>query len=74
MFGKYNILVNCISPGGIVDKNHKKKFVKKYNQKVPMNRLGLEKDLIGAVIYFSSDACSYTTGQNLVIDGGFTSW
>ena len=33
-----------------------------------------EKDLIGAVIYFSSDACSYTTGQNLVIDGGFTSW
>jgi len=73
-FGKNNILVNCISPGGIKDKNHSKSFINKYNKRVPLNRLGVEKDILGAVIYFASDACTYTTGQNLIIDGGLSSW
>ena len=74
MFGKYNILVNCISPGGLLDKAHSQRFINNYNKRVPMNRLGIENDLLGAIIYFASDSCSYTTGQNLVIDGGLTSW
>jgi len=74
MFGKYNILVNCISPGGLSDKEHSQRFINNYNKRVPMNRLGIENDLLGAIIYFASDSCSYTTGQNLVIDGGLTSW
>tara|TARA_B100000579_G_scaffold437862_1_gene469530 strand:+ start:1842 stop:2600 length:759 start_codon:yes stop_codon:yes gene_type:complete len=74
MFGKYNILVNCISPGGLSDKAHSQKFINNYNKRVPMNRFGIENDLLGAIIYFASDSCSYTTGQNLVIDGGLTSW
>ena len=74
LFGKNNILVNCISPGGIQDKNHSKFFINQYKKRVPLNRLAIEKDIMGAIIYFSSDDCSYTTGQNLVIDGGLSSW
>lgn len=74
LFGKDNILVNCISPGGIQDKNHSKFFISQYKKRVPLNRLAIEKDIMGAIIYFSSDSCSYTTGQNLVIDGGLSSW
>jgi 3-oxoacyl-[acyl-carrier protein] reductase len=74
LFGKNNILVNCISPGGIQDKNHSKFFTKQYKKRVPLNRLAIEKDIMGAILYFSSDSCSYTTGQNLVIDGGLSSW
>jgi len=74
LFGKNNILVNCISPGGIHDKNHSKFFLNQYKKRVPLNRLAIEKDIIGAILYFSSNGCSYTTGQNLVIDGGLSSW
>lgn len=71
---KYNIIINSISPGGISDKNHKTYFKKNYEKKVPMNRFGNEEEIFGALIYFSSDNSSYTTGQNLVIDGGLTLW
>ena len=74
LFGKNNILVNAISPGGIKDKNHSKSFVSKYKNRVPMNRLAIEKDILGAILYFSGDNCTYTTGQNLIIDGGLSSW
>ena len=73
LLAKKNITVNCISPGGI--KNNKKqntKFVKKYSRKVPMGRMCKIDDLIMALIYFSNDLTNYTTGQNLIIDGGFT--
>lgn len=74
MFGKNNILVNSISPGGIRDKNHSKFFISKYKKRVPMNRLAVEQDIMGAIIYFSGSGCTYTTGQNLVIDGGLSTW
>ena len=74
LFGKNNIIVNCVSPGGIKDKNHSKFFTERYKRRVPQNRLALENDIMGAIIYFSSDICTYTTGQNLVIDGGLSSW
>ena len=70
---KNNIIINSISPGGIKNKNHSKNFIKKYKKKVPMGRFGKENELFGALIYFSSEGSSYTTGQNLIIDGGFTS-
>ncbi len=73
-FGKHNIIVNCVSPGGIKDKNHSKFFSEKYKKRVPQNRLALENDITGAIVYFASDICTYTTGQNLIIDGGLSSW
>jgi len=69
----YNIRVNCISPGGIF--NHQDiEFIKKYSAKTPMARMGKEEELSGALEYLISDKSSYVTGQNIVVDGGFTAW
>ena len=71
-----NIRVNCVSPGGIFndDKPQGPEFVKSYNYRVPMKRMAKLSDMTGALHYFSSESASYTTGQNLVIDGGLTAW
>ena len=69
----YNVRVNCISPGGIFN-NQDKEFVKKYSRKVPMARMGNEKELLSTLEYLVSDESSYITGQNLIVDGGFTVW
>ncbi|MBT5400368.1 SDR family oxidoreductase [bacterium] len=68
-----NIRVNCISPGGIFN-NQDSNFVDKYSKKVPMNRMGNENELLSSFEYLISDSSSYVTGQNIVVDGGFTSW
>ena len=71
---KYDIRVNCISPGGIKNKNHKKNFVKKYSQNTPLGRLMNTRELLTAVDYLSSENSTYTTGSNVVVDGGWTIW
>lgn len=68
-YGRYNIRVNCISPGGIRN-NQSLKFVNKYSKKTILNRMGAPDDVVGAVIYLSSDASRYVTGVNLIVDGG----
>jgi NAD(P)-dependent dehydrogenase (short-subunit alcohol dehydrogenase family) len=76
-WGKKNIRCNCISPGpfpnpGIQQKNPE--FIGRLSQKVPMGRVGKQHEVAGAVSFFLSDASSYITGQNLFVDGGWTSW
>ena len=71
-YGKFNIRVNCISPGGIYN-NQSETFVKNYERKVPMNRMGKALDIAPAVCFMLSDESSYITGQNIIIDGGWTS-
>lgn len=69
----YNVRVNCISPGGIF--NHQDgEFVKQYSRKVPMSRMGNESELLSTMEYLISAESSYVTGQNIVVDGGFTVW
>lgn len=69
----YNVRVNCISPGGIF--NHQDtEFVRKYSLKVPLGRMGDEKELLNTLEYLISDESSYVTGQNIVVDGGLTAW
>ena len=63
------IRVNSISLGGI-KRNQKKIFIKKYIKSTLLNRMGTEKDIIGAVIFLSTKMSEYITGQNLIIDGG----
>ncbi len=65
------IRVNSISPGGIY-RNQPKKFVKRYLLKTPLGRMGHEDDIANAVIFFSSELSNYITGQNLVVDGGYS--
>ncbi len=68
-FGKYNIRVNSISPGGIFNRQDKK-FVKKINQLIPLKRMAKHGEYKEIIQFLCSDASSYLTGQNIVIDGG----
>jgi len=70
---KYNIRVNCVSPGGVFT-GQEKEFVEKYSKKTPLGRMAKAEDIVGGIVYLASDASSYVTGHNLVIDGGWTSW
>jgi len=67
------IRVNCISPGGVA-RNQENDFIERYNARVPLGRMANQADLGGAVVFLASDAASYITGQNLMIDGGWTAW
>ncbi len=70
--GKYNISANSISPGGVFD-NQVEKFVKKYNEKVVLgDRMANPEDLTGSLVFLLSDAARYITGQNIVVDGGWS--
>lgn len=71
-YGKHNIRTNCISPGGIFD-NQAPIFVKNYEEKVPMKRMGKPDDIAPLVSFLLSDKSEYITGQNIAIDGGWTS-
>lgn len=70
-FGKDGIRVNVVSPGGIFD-NQPESFVQAYEKKVPLKRMGLPDDIAPAVSFLLSDEAKYVTGQNLIVDGGWT--
>jgi len=70
-FGKDNIRVNCVSPGGIFD-NQNPVFVKNYKNKVPLKRMGTPEDIAPTVSFLLSGEAKYITGQNLIVDGGWT--
>ena len=70
--GKHDIRVNAISPGGVFD-NQPESFVAQYSKKTIIgNRMAETDDLTGALVFLLSDASKYITGQNLVVDGGWS--
>ena len=69
----YGVTVNCISPGGFDRGELSEAFVSGYSKRTPMRRMGrMMSDLLGTIIYLSSDASVYVTGQNIAVDGGFS--
>jgi NAD(P)-dependent dehydrogenase (short-subunit alcohol dehydrogenase family) len=67
------IRVNTLTPGGIAS-GQNSEFNNKYSNRVPLGRMGQASELTGALIYLASDASSYVTGQNIIIDGGLSAW
>lgn len=71
-YGRYNIRVNCISPGGLQSESHPEKFIENYSERTQLGRIGQAQDLLGSIVFFASDASEYITGTNLPVDGGYT--
>lgn len=72
-YGKYNVRVNSISPGGVLDeKNQHPSFIKRYSEKSPLKRLGNPSEMAPAISFLLSDDASFITGHNLMVDGGWT--
>ena len=70
--GKYNIRVNAISPGGVYDKQHEN-FTEAYCKKVVLgNRMANVDDLTDVLVFLLSDGSKYITGQNMIVDGGWS--
>ena len=76
-WGKQNVRCNCVSPGPFPNptvQKHHPEFVDRLASHTPLGRIGAAHEISGAVAFLLSDASTYVTGHNLVVDGGWTIW
>jgi len=75
-WNRRNIRVNTLTLGGVFDeKLHKdKSFVRNYSEKTMLGRMTNKEDYDGPLLFLTSDASSYMTGANIIVDGGWTAW
>lgn len=72
--GAYNVRVNTFSPTGVQTSVHPKDFVERYGATTMFGRMAQVGDYNGAILFLCSDASSYMTGHNLIMDGGKSAW
>ena len=72
VLGEYNVRVNAIHPGGLLEPRHPEAFVRNYSARTQLGRLAGQEDLKGIIVFLASDASGYLTGTNIPVDGGYT--
>lgn len=67
------IRVNCISPGG-AESGQNEAFKRNYSARIPLGRMAQREEMVNTLVWLASDASSYVTGQNIMVDGGLSAW